>query len=256
MTYSKSASSHFGHVIRSIALLCALSSAGRAATLTMNASPYWNGNGLYGGEYTATSATLGNSGYSSLVTAGLATGAIQTFCLEYGEHFSFGSSYSYAIGNAATLGSGGAVSGSDRISNGTAWLYSQFATGTLANYSYAAGGRAASDSQLQLAFWFLEDETPLISGYGAYDPNSNVFLSAAFSQFGSLAAAKADAANAFGVSVLNLTTGDTHNQSQLYYSGGGDIPSVPDSGSTFAFMGAAMLGLMGFLRVKLRNKSI
>jgi hypothetical protein len=244
MTSTNSITRHLNRALCTVSLLGALSSSASALTLTMTASPYGNGNGLHGGEYTATSATLSNAGYSPLVTAGLATGAIQTFCLEYGEHFSFGSSYSYSIGTAATLGSGGAVNGADPISNGTAWLYSQFATGTLANYNYSGAGRAASASELQLAFWFLEDETPLISGYGSYNPNSNIFLSAAISQFGSVANAKADASNLFGVSVLNLTTGNTHNQSQLYYSGGGNIPSTPDSGSTLVLAGFTALGLM------------
>lgn len=167
MTSPKSFSRNFARAACAISILCALTSAALAATLTINTTAYSNGNGLGGGEYTITSATLSNSGYSSLVTSGFAVGAIEAFCLEYGEHFSPGSSYSYTISNAATLGSGGAVNGSDLISNGTAWLYAQFATGTLANYSYAPAGRSASNTQLQLAFWYLEDETQLISGYGS-----------------------------------------------------------------------------------------
>ena len=254
MTSPKSFSRNFARAACSLSILCALTSAGLAATLTINTTPYGNGNGLGGGEYTITSPTLSNAGYSSLVTSGFALGAIQAFCLEYGENFSPGSSYSYTIGNAATLGSGGAVGGSDLISNGTAWLYSQFATGTLANYSYAAVGRSASDSLLQLAFWYLEDETQLISGYGSYNPNTNVFLSAAITQFGSIAAAKTNAANSFGVVVLNLTSGNVHNQSQLYYSPESNTP-VPDSGSTLALLGIALLGLMGIRRWTAPGKS-
>ncbi len=244
---------HLRRCVPAVTVFGAVATTGVSATLTMNSTPFGNGNGLHGGEYAVTSATLSNAGYSPLVTSLLQSGAFATFCLEYGEHFSFGSSYTYTLGSAATLGSGGAVNGADPASNGTAWLYSQFATGVLANYDYTAVGRAASNSQLQLAFWFLEDETPLIAGYGAYLPNTNVFLSAAIAQFGSVEAAKANAANSFGVSVLNLTTGDVHNQSQLYYSGGGNIPGTPDSGATLALMGLAVAGMMGFRRAMVRG---
>lgn len=211
-----------------------------ATTLTLNTNAYSNGNGLGGGEFTAVSSTLSNSSYSPLAIAGL--GGVETFCLEYGEHFTPGGTYTYTISNAATAGSGGAVGGSDPLSLGTAWLYSQFANGTLAGYSYGSG-RAASNNALQLAIWFFEDETPVIGGtYASYGTSSgNVFLNAAVTQFGSVAAAKADAGGAYGVSVLNLTSGSTQNQSQLYYS-------VPDSGTTLALLGLSMLGLVGIKR--------
>ncbi|MBL9199102.1 MAG: hypothetical protein JNL39_01295 [Opitutaceae bacterium] len=222
---------------------------GIAASLTISATPYSNGNGLGGGEFSVVSATLSNAGYSPLVTTGFALGALQTFCLEFGEHFSPGSTYNYTVGNAATLGSGGAVNGSDPVSAGTAWLYSQFATGTLAGYDYALGaGRAASNSALQLAFWFLEDETQLIAGYGAYDPNSNPFLAAAIGQFGSVASAKANATNSYGTAVLNLTSNEVHRQSQLFYVGPTNTGLVPDTGASVWLISISFVALLGLGR--------
>ena len=233
-----------------LSMLCAIFvSSASAATLTLSTNVYSNGNGLGGGEYTATSLTLSNASYSSLAIAGL--GGVETFCLEYGEHFSPGSTYGYTISTFATAGSGGAVNGQDPISNGTAWLYSQFATGTLAGYNYV-GARAGSNNALQLAFWFFEDETQVIGGaYSLYGTGSgNIFINAAVAQFGSLANAKADSSGAFGVSVLNLTSqnGTVQNQSQLYYGGNSNIPSIPDSGTTAAMLGLSLIGLLGFKR--------
>lgn len=225
-------------------LLCSvLASRALAATLTLSTNAYSNGNGLGGGEYTAISSTLSNSNYSLLAIAGL--GGVETFCLEYGEHFTSGGVYNYTISNAATAGSGGAVNGQDPLSKASAWLYSQFATGTLANFNYGAG-RSASNNDLQLAFWFFEDETQVIGGsYASYGVSSNnVFINAAVAQFGSVAAAKSDAGGAYGVSVLNLTTGTQQNQSQLYYTGN----TVPDGGSTALFLGLSVIGLLGLRR--------
>lgn len=230
-------------------LIGASSAAGGAATLTISATPYSNGNGLGGGEFSVVSSTLSNAGYSALVTTGFAPGALQTFCLEYGEPFSSGSSYSYVAGNAATLGGGGAVAGSDPISSGTAWLYAQFATGQLGGYSYAlGGGRTASNNLLQVAFWYLEDETASISGYGAYDPNTNPFLVATIGQFGSIGAAKADATNSYGTAVLNLTSGQVHKQSQLYFVLPPGALGVPDAGATAGLFGLALLAMAGARR--------
>jgi len=225
---------------------------GVAATLTLNTNAYSNGNGLGGGEYTGTSATLSNASYSSLAIGGM--GGVETYCLEFSEHFSPGSTYSYTIGPAATNGGGGAVDGADPLSNATAWLYSQFALGTLPGYDYTALGRQASNNALQLAFWFFEDETPLISGYSSYGAGSgNLFVNAAITHFGSLTTAKTDSNGAFGVFVLNLTSGENdsiRNQSQLYFStpAAPIVPSVPDRGLTIFLLATTLFGLFGLKR--------
>ncbi len=236
--------------VGALSMLCAIFvSSSSAATLTLNTNIYSNGNGLGGGEYTATSLTLSNVSYSLSAITGL--GGVETFCLEYGEHFTPGGTYNYTISTFATAGSGGAVNGQDPISNGTAWLYSQFAAGTLSGYNYV-GDRAGSNNALQLAFWFFEDETQVIGGtYSSYGIGSgNIFLNAAVAHFGSLTNAKIDSLGAFGVSVLNLTSQNNtvQNQSQLYYAGNSNIPSTPDGGTTAAMLGLSLMGLLGLKR--------
>lgn len=107
---------------------------------------------------TVTAVTDGSSwGYSS----GLAGKAyFQTFCVEYNEEFVPGTTYNVGVSQKAMYGS--QPLGGDPISIGTAWLYSQFAAGTLSGYNYAyGGGRQSSTSAgaLQQAIWWLEGET-------------------------------------------------------------------------------------------------
>lgn len=220
----------------------------RANTLTLTLNPYSNGNGLGGGSYTAQPATpalLSNAGYAAVAKNQLGgLTSFETFCLEYGEHFSNRGTYNYSLSNAATAGSGGAVSGQDPVSLGTAWLYSQFATGTLAGFDYGAG-RANSNNFLQLAIWFFDDETAVIGGaYTGYGTSSgNIFLNAAVTQFSSVAGAKANSNGQFGVQVLNLTSkgGTVNNQSQLYFS-------VTDNGAPTALLGLALVGFAAMRR--------
>lgn len=231
----------------------ALASSGLAATITLTLNPSSNGNGLNGGSYTASGSGLSVAGYAAIShPASAAAGTFQSFCLEFTEHFTAGTVYNYTISNAAVLGgAGGAVGGADPLSLGTAWLYAQFAQGTLVNFDYGAG-RKDSNSALQLAIWFLENETSAIPGYGSYGaPGDNIFLDAAFAMFGSVADARADANGAFGVQVLNLTTGNTHAQSQLYFSG---QQNVPDTGATLALFGLTLAGLLGIRRSLGRRK--
>jgi len=233
----------YGKLSKTLALVVstmALASGAFAATVTLTLNSSSNGNGLGGGSYTASGSGLSTSGYAPI--SQLAANTFETFCLEYSEFFTSGTPYNFSMSNAATLGGGGAVAGQDPLSFGTAWLYSQFAQGSLAGYNYG-GGRQASNNDLQLAIWFFEDETASISGYGSYGTGSgNSFLNAAVAQFGSVAGAKANANGSFGVSVLNITgVNGTHKQSQLYVS-------VPDSGATVVLLGLALAGLVGMKR--------
>jgi hypothetical protein len=112
-----------------------------------------------GGEFRATGSVLSANpalvGYS-LDTAGL--GYFQTFCIERSETYGPGVTYDVTISDRAIYGS--MPPDGDPISIGTAWLYSQFAAGTLSGYNYTYGGfRAGSAGELQQALWWLEVES-------------------------------------------------------------------------------------------------
>ena len=84
-------------------------------------------------------------------------GGFQTFCIEHNEYFTPGRGYTWSISPNAMYG--GQPSGGDPISQGTAFLYSQFASGTWSLYNYTLGpGRVNSAHELQRAIWALENE--------------------------------------------------------------------------------------------------
>jgi hypothetical protein len=117
----------------------------------------------------------------------------QTFCIQSTVDFTPGNSYSVVISPAITIG--------------TAYLYSQFAAGSLNGYTYTYGsGRSTSAGLLQQAIWWLQGQT------GGVD---NSFVTAAGTVLGMTAAQLQDAANgAYGVVALDLG-GSAPAQDQL-----------------------------------------
>jgi len=209
--------------------------------------PYQTGQG---GEFTLTvvQGTLGLSGYSTDVINktrgfGYNENSFQTFCIEDGSP----AEYIWPNDTMDAIQSTSASWGSnypdgDPVSQGTGWLYSQFAKGILADYDYSGSGRHDSAGKLQQAIWLLEGEDG-----GA----ANIFTEAvsdAFKGNGNrtygLAQAKEDGGWKYGVFALNLTVNDVHRQDQLYYDG----HRVPDGGITLALLGFAMVGLAGLRR--------
>lgn len=204
-----------------------------------NFGAYQNGSG---GEFTLVPVSpigwLDVSGYSAAASGVGVAGSFQSFCIEYQEHIGAHGVYD-AVQNTDAVW-GGVNLGSDPLSVGTGWLYSQFALGTLSGYNYGAG-RSVSADQLQNAIWMLEGEV----GYNALNPF--VQLVTAVEQFGSWNAAIADGGDTFGVFALNLTdaVGGRH-QDQLYFS----KKSVPDGGLTIVLLGIAM-GVVGLVSRRL-----
>lgn len=151
-----------------------------------------------------------------------------TFCIEGDEYFTPGSTYQIQINTVANNGGTNTNSG-DPLSKGTAFLYSNFVLGNLNNLT---GGFTYNDStsslNLQKAIWWLEEEN-----IGSL---TSAFQTLLISQFGSLAAARANYTDG-AVRVMNLTSnnGLTLNQDQLVY--------VPEAGWTAMLVGMALVGL-------------
>jgi len=162
-----------------------------------------------GGEFTIYNYTgISNTDYfqggtDSVSTKNIGTldPSFQTFCL---EEFEYASSPSYFVVNSGAV-LGGVGGSPDPISKGTAYLYSQFAEGTLNvpliggygdYFSAAAPARSDEAGALQNAIWSLEGEI------GALAAGTNPYYDAALLNGGT-----ADApAGYLGVYVLNNFT--------------------------------------------------
>ena len=227
-------------VIAALFALMTQSALAYTVTATGNGGDAGNGYGPYqtgiGGEFTFIAGdglqfVLGS--YGANAKGIVQDGTFQTFCLETNEHI-WPNSVNQAVLNTGAVsgGVGGATNGFDPISIGTAWLYSQFAQGTLAGYDYSAVGRKTSAAALQNTIWWLEGEQT--------DPgNTNIFRNAVLGEYTTANAAMANSNGAFGVKVLNLTVNGEARQDMLV--------ATPIPAAIWLF-GAGLLGLVGVRR--------
>jgi hypothetical protein len=241
-------STSFLKLLAAVALIGAAGSSAYAnPSVTLDVSAYGDLSGYGGGEFTAIGSGLSTAGYASSTSAG---GTFETFCMAYNEEFVPGNwggpAYNYYLSNNTFANPTNVVSST--LTEGTAWLYSQFSTGTLGGYDYSTGftsNRATTALELQEAIWSLQNSpgAPLVT------VGSDPFLAEVVSAFGgSLATAKSNATPGYdGVQIMVLTNSDpgaggTPNaQPQLYYS-------VPDNGTTVLLLGVALVALMTFGR--------
>jgi hypothetical protein len=262
----------FASAAAAAVLLFGLAGVSEAGSLVLNqeTGKYSSSDG--GGEFKVTSLSgfpgaVPAMGSGVQVTTNNVTGAFQTFCLEYSEHFNPGATYNFTISDSATAGGvSGATNGADPISAQTAYLYTQFWNGTLSwvnssnvteNYVYTLGtGRAASALELQRAIWYLEGERTLSQIGGA---NSDAYkmveqANSAVATNGSWWNLYHDAGGAAtigNVRVMNLThpTTGAFAQSQLTMIA---VPLPPAALLGFSLMSGA--GLVGWLRRRRRRE--
>jgi hypothetical protein len=207
-----------------------------------------------GGEFTAYTSQNFIQYYASSATY---SGGFETFCTEVGEDFTpynwGGPTYSYSLGNLTQPISGGGTGSDTALSEGTAWLYYEFATGNLNNFNYTYGaGRETDASLLQAAIWALQGgQSYTAGGYGslASTEANNIYYLAALAALGGTA--NADSAyTGSTVILLQLWDGSTPAQNQLVLTG--DSWSVPDGGFTLVLLGIGLMGIFFFrsLRAK------
>jgi hypothetical protein len=194
--------------------------------------------GIDFGAYSAlTSGTIsaGTDGSASGYNSGLnGETYFQTFCIQTTVEFSPGTTYNASAG--------------DTIAIGTAWLYSQFASGALANHAYTesynyayGGGRTATAADLQNAIWWIQSN-------GAVGARNNFVVDAETALGLNDSQIVLDGNGAYGVASLDLSTitGGTAAQDQLVI--------VPEPTTVVA--GALLLLPLGAstLRVLRRNR--
>ena len=106
----------------------------------------------------------------------------QTFCVEKSEYFTPGNAYNVSLSYNIKYDAGLFLPNGEPLTMGTAWLYSQFAAGSLIGsgpfpYAYAYGGsRTATAGDLQEAIWYLQVK-PLWSMAGPMEPPFTMRLS-------------------------------------------------------------------------------
>ena len=175
---------------------------------------------------------INNASYSGAAKIG--STSFLTYCIEYNEHFNPGGAYNYALNNGAVNGgvSGQTAANYDGVSNGTAYLYSQFAQGLLGGVAgFAYNTSSTGYGYLQNAIWNLEGEISTENNLAKWVKTN-------------IANWNADSNGSYGVQALNLTyTNGARAQDQLYYH------KVPEQGLTVALLGLALAGLAGFRRL-------
>jgi hypothetical protein len=206
----------------------------------------------YGGEFLATPDRALPGVLDSYSPLAKLRDGFFTFCLERDAPVTFKKPH-IALFNDFVVGVGGAKGGehgTDPISNGTAWLYQQFATGVLEGYDYIPPRSTAR--KLQTAIWWLEGEVRLGR------PGQNPFLHLAFEHFNGRIASLADNDGSFGVRVLNLGRGaESPVQDMLVYSAPEITPTttVPDGGETLVLLAPSLL-IVGLVRHKAYLRSL
>jgi hypothetical protein len=209
--------------------------------------PGSSGDPAGGGEFTAYTS---QDFYQYYANGATYEGGFETFCTEVGVEFTpanwGGPTYTYSLGNITQPISGGGEGSDTALTEGTAWLYYEFATGNLNNYSYTYGSaREADATLLQAAIWALQGgQSDTADGYAslATTEADNPYYLAAIAALG---AGNVDDAYTGGtVLLLQLWDGTTPVQNQLVLTS--DTWSVPDGGFTLILLGIGLIGIFFF----------
>lgn len=207
----------------------------------------------------ATVGTGGGGAFQGVVLSGVdKDSTFESFCLEFAEHISYGTTYyvggvtDHTVNQSGTYAaySGpevGHTSTQDPISWQTAWLFTQFYNTHLSDTVWGAGTQVEKNTALQQAIWYFEGED--IVGSPSLNNLAKNYHDLAI-EATTLGQDQLITWSGIGnVRVLNLF-GDAsftqHAQDQLYM--------IPEPASYSLMLGA--LGLMGLLARRRKTSAV
>jgi len=168
----------------------------------------------------------------------------QTFCIERNESLNFNVPYNFNFSTEAQLGGLGGPD-PDPISSQTAYLFTNFAKGTLVDLaSHTYSSSILNDQKgLQYALWYFEDELVDYAANG-YSSALNFAIANGAENWINLSNAKANG-TIYNVSVINpyvinSNSSITPKQSLLF---------VPEATALILF-GSGLFGLIGYRRTR------
>ena len=224
-------------ILFSLVTVLAIPSLAHASTVTLN--DYIVGNSAFSENATTNAGTGGPFTATTGADGGLLGNNVSfmTFCLEFGDHFQYGVSYTFTLDDKAMNGGVVPAGTGDPVDAATKWLYYQVITG-----NYTAFSEFGSDNfvgaRVQEAIWYLEGER---SYPGEISDASKTLADLAGTKTSDW---NALAASGFAVWAMNMTTLDGgFVQDQLamtFVPTDKDVDPVPEP-TTLVLLGTGLL---------------